>query len=272
MTTVSRMGALSSNLKDRKETAQRWRWGWMRGRNRHGSQMSCFDQSSLFQGGLRYQTDHFHPKWSTGPTRAASPGTGWQGGFLGPANLCQSLHLNRILYWFLCALTLEEAWVGCTSWSRASKWLLCGHVDGSLNRQNSAHCLNWPTDLCLGEFLFVVCVFGECPRVLIAEIKQHEDERVYFIWYLIVPHPRKSGQALKQGRNLEARAGTGAANDAAYWFVPHGLLSLLCNWTQPGGDPMYKLQIPFFTNECPYFNCWHPLSLGLEFWLQFIQS
>ena len=38
---------------------------------------------------------------------------------------------------------------------------------------------------------------------------------------------RKSGQKLKQGRNLEAGADAEVMEDAAYWLAPHGLLSLL---------------------------------------------
>jgi hypothetical protein len=43
---------------------------------------------------------------------------------------------------------------------------------------------------------------------------------------------RNSGQELKQGRNLEAGPDAEAMEGAAYWFAPHGLLSLLCNITQ----------------------------------------
>jgi hypothetical protein len=40
-------------------------------------------------------------------------------------------------------------------------------------------------------------------------------------------HLRKSGQELKQGRNLEAGTDAGAMEGAAYWLTSHGLLSLL---------------------------------------------
>jgi hypothetical protein len=39
-----------------------------------------------------------------------------------------------------------------------------------------------------------------------------------FIW-LSVHHPRKSGQELKQDRNLQARADAEAMEGAAYWLV-----------------------------------------------------
>ena len=42
----------------------------------------------------------------------------------------------------------------------------------------------------------------------------------------------KSGQELKQGRYLEAGADVEATEDAAYWLVPHCLLSLLSYRTQ----------------------------------------
>jgi hypothetical protein len=42
-----------------------------------------------------------------------------------------------------------------------------------------------------------------------------------------VSHPKKSGQELKQGGNLEAGADTEARRDAAYWLSHQGFLSLL---------------------------------------------
>jgi hypothetical protein len=46
-------------------------------------------------------------------------------------------------------------------------------------------------------------------------------------FYITVHHLRKSGQGLKQDRNLEVRADAVAMEGAAYWFVPHDLHSLL---------------------------------------------
>ena len=43
-------------------------------------------------------------------------------------------------------------------------------------------------------------------------------------FYTTVPHQRKSGQELKQGRNLEAGADEEVMEGAAYWLTPHGLL------------------------------------------------
>jgi hypothetical protein len=51
-------------------------------------------------------------------------------------------------------------------------------------------------------------------------------------FHFAVHHQRKSGQELKQGRNLEAGAGAEAKEGAAYWLAPHGLLSLLSRRTQ----------------------------------------
>jgi hypothetical protein len=55
----------------------------------------------------------------------------------------------------------------------------------------------------------------------------------------MVHHWRKSGQALKQGRNLKAGADAeamgvgvvgvgGGGGGGSYWSASHGLLSLLC--------------------------------------------
>ena len=51
---------------------------------------------------------------------------------------------------------------------------------------------------------------------------------------IIVHHWRKSGQELKQGRNLEAgsNADPRSQKSAAYWLAPSGLLSLLSYRTQ----------------------------------------
>lgn len=42
-----------------------------------------------------------------------------------------------------------------------------------------------------------------------------------------VQHQKKSGQKLKQGRNLEATAELEAMEESHLWLVPLGLLSLL---------------------------------------------
>jgi len=61
-------------------------------------------------------------------------------------------------------------------------------------------------------------------------------ERKGFIWlmfpYHCFYHWRKSGQDLKQGRNLEAGAGAEATEGAAYWLAPHGLPCLISYRTQ----------------------------------------
>jgi len=61
-------------------------------------------------------------------------------------------------------------------------------------------------------------------RVTIAVMKSHGQK-------LTLPHHhsslKKSGQELKQGRNLEAGADAEAMERAAYWLAPHGLFSLL---------------------------------------------
>jgi hypothetical protein len=43
-------------------------------------------------------------------------------------------------------------------------------------------------------------------------------------FHITVHHQRKSGQELKQGRNLEAGADEEVMEGAAYWLTPHGLL------------------------------------------------
>ena len=58
--------------------------------------------------------------------------------------------------------------------------------------------------------------------------------------YHTVHHPKKSGQELKQGRNLEAGADAEAMRVASYWLVLHALLSLHydgCRTTGPGMAP-----------------------------------
>jgi hypothetical protein len=42
-------------------------------------------------------------------------------------------------------------------------------------------------------------------------------------FHITVHHLRKSGQELKQARDLEAEA----MEECVYWFVPHGFFSLL---------------------------------------------
>ena len=72
-------------------------------------------------------------------------------------------------------------------------------------------------------------------RVPTAAIRHHNqrkigEERVYLAYTsisLFIIEGEKSGQELKQGRNLEAGADSEAMGYAAYWLPPHGLLSLL---------------------------------------------
>jgi hypothetical protein len=57
--------------------------------------------------------------------------------------------------------------------------------------------------------------------------KQVGKERVYLAYSSCQsPSLKKSGQELKQGRNLEAEADAEAMEGAAYWFAP-GWFSLL---------------------------------------------
>jgi hypothetical protein len=49
---------------------------------------------------------------------------------------------------------------------------------------------------------------------------------------ITIHHQRKSGQELKQDRNLEAEADAEAMEGAAYWLTPHDLFSLLSYRTQ----------------------------------------
>lgn len=84
-----------------------------------------------------------------------------------------------------------------------------------------AHSLSRPIDLCLGEFLFSVCIFGECLRVLTAEMKhpdqkQPEDEFISSD-SLYIPEARAGTQARQ---DLEAGTGTEAVRDVAYWLSP----------------------------------------------------
>ena len=59
--------------------------------------------------------------------------------------------------------------------------------------------------------------------------QQVGEERVYSAYTsrLLFHHQRKSGQELKQGRNLEVGADQRPWKGAAFWLVYHGLLSLL---------------------------------------------
>ena len=61
--------------------------------------------------------------------------------------------------------------------------------------------------------------------------------------YIAVYRWRKSGQELKQDRDLEAGADAEAMERAAYWLASHGLFSLLSYRTQkqqPRGNITYN--------------------------------
>ena len=51
-------------------------------------------------------------------------------------------------------------------------------------------------------------------------------------FHTVVYHWRRSGQELKQGRNLEAGAEAEAMEGATHWLAPHGLLRQLSYRTQ----------------------------------------
>ena len=51
-----------------------------------------------------------------------------------------------------------------------------------------------------------------------------------------VHHQKKSEEEIKQGKDLEAGADAKARRGAAYWLVPHGLLTLP-SYRNPGMAP-----------------------------------
>ncbi|XP_040593944.1 uncharacterized protein LOC101834311 isoform X8 [Mesocricetus auratus] len=74
----------------------------------------------------------------------------------------------------------------------------------------------------------LICLTLACGSSSLKEVKT----RTYAC---ITMHQRKSGQEVKQGRNLEAGADAEAMEGAACWLAPHGLLS--CFLTEPSTSP-----------------------------------
>ena len=68
-------------------------------------------------------------------------------------------------------------------------------------------------------------------------------------FHITVHHQRKSGQGLKEGRNLEAGADAEAMEGAADWLAPHGLLSLLSYRTRDSTTHNGLSSPPSISNE-----------------------